>query len=194
MIGSGEPWRSGVGRGLQPPLACFMLLSARMAEPSAPRFWSGPITEPAQALRITTAAGWTFVAVAGLEVLAVVGELLFGHRPSPRGVIEALLLVSPGALLTDWPSRGAAGVSFAFSVLVAVWAFAVAALLLAATLLARYTLPVVSVMMSALHPYAVIAVFAVFGAGWLCLARLSWRALRAAIALRRIGPTDRIGA
>jgi hypothetical protein len=164
-----------------------MLLSARMAEPSAPRFWSGPITEPAQALRITTAAGWTFVVVGGLEVLAVIGELIFGHRPSPRGVIEAVLLVSPGALLTNWPSRVAAGVSFAFSVVVAVWALAIAALLLAATLLARYTLPIASVMMSALHPYAISAVFMGFGIGWLCLARLSWRALQAAAALRRIG-------
>jgi hypothetical protein len=78
--------------------------------------WRGPITDRAQALRITKVAAWAFGGIAVVLIAPMLVDMARPDRPTLMGDLAIILLLAiPSALLLTRQSRGAAAILFACS-------------------------------------------------------------------------------
>lgn len=129
--------------------------------------WRGPITDPEQARSISKAAAWAFGGVAVLLLGPMIFDMTRPDHPTVVGDFAIIMLLAiPSAILLTRPSRGAAAVLLAASVV-----------FLAASL--------AFVGIDAAQRGADALLALPLSLAWAALSLLAWRALKAALALRR---------
>jgi hypothetical protein len=129
--------------------------------------WRGPITDRAQALRITKLAAWGFGGVAVLLLIPMLVDMARADRPTIMGDLAVILLLAiPSALLLTHQSRGAAAILFAASLALLAGSLAFVGFGVARDgSLALLGLPL--------------------SFAWILLCLLGWRAVKAAFALHQ---------
>lgn len=129
--------------------------------------WRGPITDRAQALRITKVAAWAFGGVAIVLLIPMLFDMAKADQPTIMGDLAIILLLAiPSAILLTRPSRGAAAILFASSLV-----FLLASLAFVGFGTAHYGGAALLGLPLSL--------------AWVALSVVTWRAVRAAFALHR---------
>lgn len=129
--------------------------------------WRGPITDHDQARRISKAAAWAFGGVAVLLLAPMMVDMTRPDHPTVVGDFAIIMLLAiPSAIMLTRPSRGAAAVLLAASVVFLVGSFAFVGL-------------------GAAQRGAGALLALPLSLAWAALSLLAWRALKAAQALHR---------
>lgn len=129
--------------------------------------WRGPISDRAQALRITKVSAWAFGGIAIALLIPMIFDMMKSDRPTIMGDLAIILLLAiPSAILLTRPSRGAAAILFASSLV----------FLLASLAFVGF---------GTAHFGGTALLGLPLSLAWVGLAFLTWRAVKAAFALHQ---------